>query len=199
MTTAVFRCLLSLLFTLAFSHTAWASSSTHTMQTPDAAVEAALKKVVDNPSSFKDKFDAEVWLVDMSGRLARYVPNPEKRLKLLKLIHEEATQAGLTPELVLAVIQVESLFDRFAISSVGAQGLMQVMPFWKKEIGRPNDNLTHIETNLRYGCTILKHYIDEEHGNVMRGLARYNGSTGKVWYAERVMDAWQNHWYVNNQ
>lgn len=176
-----------------------AMASTHTMQTPDPAVETALKKAVDHPDSFQDRFDAEVWLVDMSGRLSKYVPNPSKRLKLLKVVHEEATRAGLTPELVLAVIQVESLFDRFAISRVGAQGLMQVMPFWKKEIGRPNDNLTHIETNLRYGCTILKHYIDEENGNVMRGLARYNGSTGKVWYAERVMDAWQNRWYVNDQ
>lgn len=176
-----------------------ALASTDTMQTPDPAVEAALKQAVDHPDSFQDRFDAEVWLVDMSGRLSKFVPNPSKRLKLLKLVHEEATRAGLTPELVLAVIQVESLFDRFAISRVGAQGLMQVMPFWKKEIGRPNDNLTHIETNLRYGCTILKHYIDEENGNVMRGLARYNGSTGKVWYAERVMDAWQNRWYVNDQ
>ncbi len=173
---------------------AWASA-----QTPDPQVVSLLKQTINNARSFRDRFDAEVWLVDMSGRLARFVPNAEKRLKLLRAVHEEASRAGLSPELVLAVIQVESLFHRFAISRVGAQGLMQVMPFWKRLIGRPDDNLTKIRTNLRYGCTILKQYINEENGSVMKALARYNGSSGQLWYPERVMDAWQKYWFVKEK
>ena len=97
--------------------------------------------------------------------------------------------------MVLALIEVESYFDRFAVSRVGAQGLMQVMPFWKKEIGRPDDNLTNADTNLRYGCQILQFYLQKEKGNVHRALARYNGSLGKSWYPERVFDRWRRHWY----
>jgi len=168
-------------------------------QTPDPRVVSLLKQTIDNAHSFRDRFDAEVWLVDMSGRLARFVPDAGKRLKILRAVHEEASRAGISPELVLAVIQVESLFHRFAISHVGAQGLMQVMPFWKRLIGRPDDNLTRIRTNLRYGCTILKEYIHEENGSVMKALARYNGSSGQLWYPERVMDAWQKYWFVRQK
>ncbi|MDH5396181.1 MAG: lytic transglycosylase domain-containing protein, partial [Gammaproteobacteria bacterium] len=114
-----------------------------------------LQKAIEDSDSFEDRFDAEVWLVDMSNRLKDKVPNTEKRLKLLRQIHFEATKAELHPELVLAVINVESNFNRFAISKAGAQGLMQVMPFWLKEIGKPDDNLFNIKTNLRMGCTIL--------------------------------------------
>src|SRR5690606_13423552 len=114
-----------------------------------------------------------------------------ERLRLLQAIHREARAAGLKPDLVLALIEVESGFDPFAISSAGAQGLMQVMPFWKKEIGRPDDNLTDIATNLRYGCQILKFYMEREKGNWMPALARYNGSYGQYWYPQRVMDAWR--------
>ncbi len=155
-----------------------------------------LSKTVTEADSFEDKFDARVWLMDMSSRLERLSPDPEQRLNLLRMVHHEASRAKLQPELVLALIQVESRFDRFAVSHAGAQGLMQVMPFWKKEIGRPDDNLTDIPTNLRYGCTILAYYLKKEKGNLIRGLARYNGSLGKTWYPERVMDAWYGHWYV---
>src|SRR5690606_5057031 len=127
------------------------------------------------------RFDAEVWLLDMSTRLAPFLPDPAERLALLRLVHAEARRAGLKPDLVLALIEVESRFDRFAISRAGAQGLMQVMPFWKNEIGRPNDNLTDLLTNLRYGCQILKFYMDKENGNWMHALARYNGSYGQSW------------------
>ena len=168
-------------------------------QTPDPRVVALLKETVNKTSGFHDKFDAEVWLVDMSGRLARFVPDAAQRLRILRAVHEEATRAKISPELVLAVIQVESLFHRFAISAVGAQGLMQVMPFWKREIGRPDDNLTTVRTNLRYGCTILKEYLREEDGSVMKALARYNGSAGQLWYPERVMDAWQKYWFVRDR
>jgi soluble lytic murein transglycosylase-like protein len=158
-----------------------------------------LKKTVNDASSFDDKFDAEVWLVDMSRRLERYVPDPQQRLEWLKQIHYEAARAELIPELVLSVIYIESRFNRYAVSSAGAQGLMQVMPFWKNEIGRPEDNLTKVSTNLRYGCTILKHYIDKEKGNLTRALARYNGSLGKTWYPEKVLNAWEKYWFVKQE
>ena len=122
----------------------------------DPELRALLKKSVAEADSFKDRFDAEVWLVAKSEPLSRYVKDPQERLTLLRLIHREASRAKLQPSLVLAVIQIESAFDQFAISSAGALGLMQVMPFWKKEIGRVEDNLMNTEVNLRYGCTILK-------------------------------------------
>ena len=159
-------------------------------------LRAFLKTTINDASSFEDRFDAEVWLVDMSGRLEIFVKDPKLRLRMLKAIHREATLANLKPDLVLALIEVESHFDSYAISRAGAQGLMQVMPFWKKEIGRPEDNLTHIETNLRYGCRILQFYMNKENGNWMEALARYNGSYGQYWYPERVMNAWRGRWFV---
>lgn len=162
---------------------------------PDPELRAALIKAVKNSSSFKNRFDAEVWLLDMSTRLAHFMPNTEKRLKLLRSVHREAKRAKLEPELVLALIQVESAFHKYAISSAGARGLMQVMPFWRKEIGRPNDNMFDVDTNLRYGCTILKFYLKKEHGDTNRALARYNGSIGKFWYPGRVNTALRQRWY----
>ncbi len=160
-----------------------------------AALTAYLKEALHRDDSFQDRFDAEVWLTDMSARLSPIIKNPEARLELLRAVHREAQAADLAPELVLALIQVESYFDRFAISRVGAQGLMQVMPFWKNEIGRPSDNLTDMNTNLRYGCQILQFYLKREKGNMRRALARYNGSLGKNWYPDRVFRAWRKRWY----
>lgn len=157
-----------------------------------------LKDTITKSDSFTDRFDAEVWLLDMSTRLAKYVPDPEERLELLRAIHREAKRAQLKPDLVLALIQVESRFDRFAVSRVGAQGLMQVMPFWKKELGQPEDNLTENDTNLRYGCQILRYYMQKESGNWRTALARYNGSYGKDWYPAKVMDAWRERWYAGD-
>lgn len=165
----------------------------------DPELRAALKDAVNNTSSFADEYDAQVWLVDMSGRLEKRMPDNKKRIEFLSLVHREATRAGLSPELVLSVIQVESAFERFAISYVGAQGYMQVMPFWKNEIGRPDDNLMNAATNLRYGCTILKHYLDKEKGDWIRALARYNGSLGRTKYPEKVMLTWERNWFVNYQ
>lgn len=167
-------------------------------QEPDAELTQILKQTVNDAPSFVDKFDAEVWLVDMSSRLKRYIPEPKQRIDFLKLVHAEAKRAELEPELVLSVIHVESAFKRFAISVVGAQGLMQVMPFWKNEIGRPDDNLMNVATNLRYGCTILKHYIDREKGNLIRALARYNGSLGRTKYPEKVLLFWERYWFVKH-
>ena len=180
------------LFTLATASVASANQVTDKKE-----LRAFLKQTINKADSFEDRFDAEVWLVDMSARLKPFVKDPKQRLDMLKAIHREATRAELKPDLVLALIQVESRFDQYAISRVGAQGLMQVMPFWKKEIGRPDDILTDLNTNLSYGCRILQFYLKKEQGNWMNALARYNGSYGKYWYPERVMDAWRGRWYVN--
>jgi soluble lytic murein transglycosylase-like protein len=158
-------------------------------------LRALLKKAASESDSFQDHFDAQVWLTDMSARLERKVPDPEFRIELLKNIHYEATRARLKPELVMAVIDVESNFQPYAVSRAGAHGLMQVMPFWLKEIGRPGDNLFRIKTNLRMGCTILRHYLDKEKGNLMRALGRYNGSLGKWKYPRKVFSAYDRRWY----
>ena len=131
----------------------------------------------------------------MSRRLEPQVRDPQQRLQILTRVHYEARRAGLEPELVLAVIDVESNFDRYAVSVAGALGLMQIMPFWLDEIGRPGDNLLHVDTNLRYGCTILKYYLDKENGDLRRALGRYNGSLGKRKYPNKVIDRLTRKWY----
>ncbi len=162
--------------------------------TVDPDLRVALKQAIEASDSFGDRFEAEVWLVDMSARLAPTIPDPQRRLRLLRMIHQEATRAGLIPELVLAVIEVESNFNQFAISRAGAIGLMQVMPFWLKEIGHPEDNLFDARTNLRLGTTILKYYLDRENGNLPRALARYNGSLGSYRYTNKVFEALREKW-----
>lgn len=166
-----------------------------TTERPDAELRQMLEAAIREADSFDDRFDAEVWLMDMSRRLQSRVPDDRERLRLLRAIHYEANRVGLAPELVLAVINVESNFDRFAISPVGARGLMQIMPFWLKEIPEAGDNLFDVRTNLRFGCTILKHYLDRERGDFNRALARYNGSLGKNWYPNRVFDTLRKRWY----
>lgn len=154
-----------------------------------------LVKAINGSDSFEDRFDAEVWLLDMSNRLRKKIKNDEKRLFLLKNIHYEAKRAELPPELVLSVIHVESNFDRWALSRVGARGLMQIMPFWLDEIGKPGDDLFNVRTNLRFGCTILKYYIEKEKGDLVRGLARYNGSLGSTRYPDKVLNRLADHWF----
>lgn len=166
-----------------------------TTERPDDSLRQHLSRVISESDSFEDRFAAEVWLMDMSNRLKSRVPDDAERLNLLKNIHYEATRAGLHPELVLAVINVESNFDRWAISSAGAQGLMQIMPFWLKEIPEAGDNLFDVRTNLRFGCNILKHYLERENNDFNRALARYNGSLGKTWYPNRVFPALRTRWY----
>ncbi len=163
----------------------------------DPELKALLTAAVNNSDSFGDRFDAEVWLKDMSSRLSPIVPDHEERISILTQVHREATRVDLPPELVLAVIDIESRFDRYAISSAGARGLMQVMPFWLEELDRPDDNLFEIDINVRIGCTILKHYMDRENGDMTRALARYNGSYGKTWYSERVLGRLSTQWFRN--
>jgi soluble lytic murein transglycosylase-like protein len=161
----------------------------------DPKLRALLQEAILSDFGFQDRFDAEVWLLDMSNRLAKFVEDPETRVTILKYVHYEATRANIAPELVLALIEVESHFDEFAISVAGARGLMQIMPFWLDEINLPDKNLFKITTNLRMGCTILRYYLDIESDNLTRALARYNGSLGKYVYPNKVIKALNKHWF----
>lgn len=161
-------------------------------------VASVMRHAVDNVNPPRLVFDsrekAQRWLSAMSARLVRYVPEPYGRKRLLTNIQYEAMRAGLDVQVILGLIEVESRFRQYAISQVGARGLMQVMPFWVRLIGKPNHNLFDVRTNLRYGCTILRHYRNLEHGNMVRALARYNGSLGRSVYSDAVIAAWQRHW-----
>jgi len=163
---------------------------------PDPELRNILVAAIADADSFNDRFDAEVWLTDMSRRLARQVPDANERVTILKAVHRHATHADVAPELVLAVIDVESNFDRFAISSASALGLMQVMPFWVPELGyRDKNDLFKIDVNVLLGCRILKYYLDMERGDLVRGLARYNGSTGRRIYSDRVIERLRTKWF----
>lgn len=162
---------------------------------PDPELLALVKQAVAASTSFPDRFDAQVWLLDMSRRLKPSMPDDAQRLKFLRLVHQEAVRAQVPPELVLAVIQAESNFKRFAISSVGAEGLMQVMPFWLKEIGKPDANLFHAQTNLRIGCTILHYYLHKAGGDLRKALALYNGNVNSFGYSDRVLKMLSTRWY----
>ena len=176
---------------------AYASLSLASTPINDPELRQRLIEAINTASSFQDRYEAEVWLLDMSTRLKPYIQNDRERLQLLKNIHHEASQAELQPELVLAVIDIESRFDRFAVSRAGALGLMQIMPFWLNEIGHPNDNLLEINTNLRMGCTILKYYLEKESGDLRRALARYNGSLGSTVYPDKILETLRMRWFRN--
>lgn len=163
-----------------------------------ASVRAALHAAVSDSAApnllISDPEERTRWLEEMSRRLEKRITDARYREELLTTIHYEATRAGLDPQLVLALVQVESAFRKYAISRAGARGYMQVMPFWVEVIGRPDDNLFHMRSNLRYGCTILRHYLDIEKGDLFRALGRYNGSLGKPDYPNLVRAAWENEW-----
>jgi soluble lytic murein transglycosylase-like protein len=164
----------------------------------DPALRATLVEAVARSDSFADRFDAEVWLTDMSQRLSGQMPDAEERLELLRIVHQQATRAEVPPELVLAVIDVESNFDRYAISSAFAIGMMQIMPFWLDELEVGDGDLNQLfnaELNVLLGCRILKYYLDMEDGDLIQGLARYNGSTGQRWYADRVLERLRTKWF----
>ena len=169
-------------------------AATTSAQGDHAALRQRLIKAMSEHAGFKDRFSAQVWLLYMSSQLSPFVPQLKTRLRLLRAVHREAKLAGLSPSLVLAVIQVESRFNPRAVSVAGARGLMQVMPFWLREIGYPKDNLFNVDTNLRLGCNILKFYIDKSHDDLYEALARYNGSTGRAGYARRVLHALHQRW-----
>jgi soluble lytic murein transglycosylase-like protein len=144
--------------------------------------------------SYGDTAAIQNWISSMELRLARRIPDQAMRREILTSLHYEATRAGLEPELVLGLIEVESNFRKYAVSSASARGLMQVMPFWVDLIGSKEHNLFHLRTNLRYGCTILRHYLDIERGDLFRALGRYNGSLGRAEYPNLVLNAWKRNW-----
>lgn len=183
--------ILALLILCAASIKAQDEDSSFTL---DIELKHQLQKSLDEDHGFIDEFDAQVWFKAMMPRMSRFRIDDAEKLEILGWVHREAKSTDLDPILVLALIEVESSFDRYAISRAGAQGLMQIMSFWKNELGRADDNLIDTETNLRYGTNILAHYIERSKGNITEALSRYNGSYPKTWYAERVykaIDKWR--------
>lgn len=162
------------------------------------SVRALMQKSISDSAApkqiFANELEGRLWLRDMSDRLKTRMPDKESREDFLRTVYYEATRAGLDPQLVLGLIQVESGFRKYAVSSVGAQGYMQVMPFWVRSIGSPDHDLFHLRLNLRYGCTILRHYLDMEKGDLYRALGRYNGSLGQPEYPNLVVGAWRRNW-----
>ncbi|MFZ1546983.1 MAG: lytic transglycosylase domain-containing protein [Candidatus Nitrotoga sp.] len=177
---------------LLFAHATYGGAQTY--QPLSASVQISLNHAVSDQAPLKltfasqQKFDS--WLNDTSRRLERSIPDADYRADFLKTVYYEATRAGLDPQLVLGLIQVESGFKKYAVSSVGARGYMQIMPFWLNLLGQREGNLFHLRTNLRYGCVILRHYLDMEKGDLFRALGRYNGSLGKPKYPNLVNAAW---------
>lgn len=163
-------------------------------QAPDPDLRAALEARVGRGIPVLDRFAFEVWSTTQFARLQRFLPDPARRRELLLSLWGHARANGLDPDFVLALIEVESGFDRFAISTAGAQGLMQVMPFWKHELGRAADNLARIDTNLDYGTTILAHYLSVADGDMVGALQRYHGNRRSLDYADRVFTAWHRRW-----
>ena len=172
-------------------------------ETLSASTQNALSRSISDQAvpylAFSSREEAQAWLDTMSTRMEKHIADPVYRIDFLKTVHYEAKRAGLDPQLVLGVIQVESKFRKYAVSSAGARGYMQVMPFWIKLIGNQEHNLFHLRTNLRYGCTILRHYLDVENGNYFRALGRYNGSLGQYAYPNLVVRAWLKNWKYPNK
>ncbi len=160
-----------------------------------AAVRSALST---HAGRFHDRYTRSVWMQTMNARLASIIHNRRRRRRLLLLVHAEATQAHVPPSLVLAMINVESNFNRWAVSSAGAQGLMQIMPFWLKVAGKPGDNLFNPRTNLRIGCTVLAYYLQRSHDDIAEALQRYYGKRYGNRYEDRVLTLLNERWYWEN-
>jgi soluble lytic murein transglycosylase-like protein len=175
---------------------AWAGAQVE--EQLSASVQASLQAAISDRAAphmvFSSESEGNAWLLEMSSRLAGKIPNSTTRTEFLTTVHYEASRAGLDPQMVLGLIQVESNFRKYAVSTAGARGFMQVMPFWVKVIGKPEQNLFHLRTNLRYGCTILRHYLAIENGDYYRALGRYNGSLGKPEYPNLVLAGWHGYW-----
>jgi len=160
----------------------------------DPELRGVLAEVIQPSDCFADRYERAVWFASMEPRLQRYVPDEQEREQILHHVHCEARRVDVPPELVLAVMDVESRFDRFAVSSAGAVGLMQVMPFWPRELGMSNEQLVRIPDNVRMGTTILGYYLRKERGNYPRALQRYNGSLGRPTYSDLVIDRLLARW-----
>ena len=159
-----------------------------------ASLQRSLADTAVTRTAFRNPADEAAWLKEMSRRLAKRIPDETERIEFLTTLHWEASRAGVDPQLMLGLIQVESGFRKYAVSPVGARGYTQVMPFWVKSIGSPDQDLFQLRTNLRYGAVILRHYIDIERGDLYRALGRYNGSLGQPDYPYLVVNAWKRNW-----
>jgi soluble lytic murein transglycosylase-like protein len=168
----------------------------HADQQRDPELKELLQKIIGSADCFTDKYESEVWYKSMEPRLAQFVPTHEERVEILNHVYCEAKRdpnLQIPPDLVLALMEVESRFDRWAVSPAGAVGLMQVMPFWPRELGVSNQ-LVKIAPNIRMGCEILRYYLRVEHHNWTLALARYNGSVGRNKYPALVMQRWERAW-----
>lgn len=174
-----------------------ASATVHAGPQQDPELRTVVQQAMQSTSCFGDHFDAEVWYKLMEPRLRPFMGDRNERIALLRTVYCETHRAGaapLPPGLVLAVLDVESRFDRWAVSSAGAVGLMQVMPFWPEQLGMQRRELVTMEPNIRMGCAILRHYLQAEHNDVRRALGRYNGSTRSREYPDRVVTRWTRYW-----
>jgi soluble lytic murein transglycosylase-like protein len=183
------------LFLLTLALALSVSAPAHADRQQDPQLGKLLEQALAAGACFEDKFDEQVWLAAMEPKLKRLLKDPKERMEILHHVHCEARRLKLPPGLVMAVIDVESRFDRWAVSSAGAVGLMQVMPFWPRQLGMSNHELVRIPQNVRMGCTILKFYLDRERGDYTRALARYNGSVGRRNYADLVLDRLARRWH----
>jgi soluble lytic murein transglycosylase-like protein len=168
-------------------------------------VTAGLHSSIINPIKphlvFTTDKQASQWLNDMSTRLKKWISDDFLRNRYLTIIQYEATRAGLDPQIVLSVITVEGKFNKYAIGSSGERGMMQVMPFWVEQIGTKDQDLFDVQTNIRYGCTILRYYLQLENGDLTRALARYNGAlklTNYAGYPDKVYAAYNRYWKTNS-
>jgi soluble lytic murein transglycosylase-like protein len=165
-------------------------------QQRDPELKELLQKIIGSTDCFTDKYESEVWYKSMEPRLAQFVPTHDERVEILNHVYCEAKRdpsLQIPPDLVLALMEVESRFDRWAVSPAGAVGLMQVMPFWPRQLGVSNQ-LVKIAPNIRMGCEILRYYLRSEHHNWTLALARYNGSVGRNKYPALVMQRWERAW-----
>lgn len=163
----------------------------------DPELRDVVQQAMRTGECFGDQYDSAVWYTLMEPRLRRYMKSRDERVALLRTVYCETHRPGTTllpPGLVLAVLDVESRFDRWAVSNSGAVGLMQVMPFWPEQLGMHRSELVTMEANIRMGCAILRHYLQTEHNDVRRALGRYNGSVRTREYPDRVVTRWTNYW-----
>ncbi len=183
---------MALCLLLALSATAAHGASAPGAQS-ETGLRAAIEHAIAQAECFTDEFDSAVWFTMMEPRLRARVANEPERLAILRTVYCEAHRRGetrLPPGLVMAVIDVESRFDRWAVSSAGAVGLMQIMPFWPDELGMKRHQLTTIGANIRMGCAILRYYLKYERNDLAKALARYNGSVGRRTYSDLVINRW---------
>ena len=165
-------------------------------QQRDPELKAVVARAIAQAECFTDQYDSAVWYTLMEPRLRSIVADKTERLDILKQVYCETHRRGetrLPPGLVMSVIDIESHFNRWAVSSVGAVGLMQVMPFWPEQLGMRRYELVHVAPNIRMGCAILRFYLNYEHNDVRKALARYNGSVGRRNYPDLVVSRW-SHW-----